>query len=291
MDSVYLVKSTTDEGSIEPDAVLVENLAKTSKTNVKKITKKVECSLVYPVLRGRDVKRWYSNPKLQIIVPHHENGIVIDLTEMKTNYPKAYDFLNSFKGILAARTIKPFLGEKKKVLPFYILDNIGLRTFSKYKVVWKHISGKISGRGLLEVAVVSPSKNERTIIPTHGLMFIPSNDFFEAHFLCGVLNSSIAHLIVMTYSLEVHITTDVPKYVYLPKFNKNDQTHKLISDLSIEAHEISKKLFDQDNSSIEIELEKITAEIDKAVCQMYNISPDELKEIRKSIKIFKEGSS
>lgn len=289
MDSIYIVrKRSKPQGNL----VLVENLAKTSKTTVKKITKQVEESLVHPVLRGKDAKRWYFKPALYIIVPHTEDtGLVIEKTELKTSYPYTYDFLNSFKATLAQRTIKPFLGEKKTSLPFYVLDNIGDRTFSKYKVAWKHISGKIAGRGVLEAFVISPYENENAIVPTHGLMFIPSGDYDEANFLCGVLNSSIAHLIVMTYALEVHITTDVPKYVFLPKFDPNNSNHKKISQLSIEAHQLAKKYHEQKDLSALKKMEAIQQRIDDAVSALYRITDEELEEIKKSLRVLEKGSS
>src|SRR5438445_2614589 len=81
--------------------------------------------------------------------------------------------------------------------------------------LWKHISGKVSGKAALECAVISQS-NDRTILTTYGLMFVPLHDELEAHFVCAILNSSIAHLVVMSYAREVHLTTDVMKYVFVP---------------------------------------------------------------------------
>lgn len=270
--------------------LLVENLAKTAKTDIKKITKPIEEFLIYPALRGKDVKRWYFKPCLHIIVPHvPEIATVIKETDLKINYPKTCEFLRSFEQILKERTIKPFLGAKKKTLPFYILDNIGVRTFSKYKTAWKHISGKISGKAVLDAFVISPLENVKVIIPTHGLLFIPSHDKNEAHYLCGILNSSIAYLIVMTYALEVHITTDVPKYVFLPKFDRTNNVHKEISELSRKAHALAQKYYEQNDKVAQEELREIEDKIDKTVAILYGITENELEELNRALRILKEG--
>ena len=93
----------------------------------------------------------------------------------------------------------------------------------------------------------------------------------------------------MTYSLEVHIATDVPKYIFLPKYDETDPTHKEISNFSIEAHELSKNLLDENETEVQTKISVLQQELDKAVCRMYKISDDELNEIKKSIKMFKEG--
>jgi SAM-dependent methyltransferase len=275
-DGIYLVRPIKRQ----EDTTMVENLALTAKKEQRKVTAVLENQLLYPVLRGRDVGKWHSKTELDLLVPHDPEGArVFAETKMRVDFPKAYGYLLSFKSPLVRRTIKPFLGDKKRTLPFYTLDNMGERTFAKHKVVWKHISGKVSGKAVLECAVVS-RVGDRPILTTHGLMFIPLQDEDEAHFVCAVLNSSVAHLIVMSYGLEVHLTTDVLKYVFVPDFDKKNRIHMELSRLSREAHHAA--------SASRIDEKKLTQiehDIDKATAEIYGLTGDDQAQIIQSLKI------
>ena len=287
MDGIYVVKIISH---LQENGLLIENLGKTARKDIKKVQKPVEENLMYPVVRGRDAKKWYFNPSLTIIVPHdNETGKVLGESEMKITYANTYNYFLHFKEILEKRTIKPFLGKKKSSYPYYMLDNIGKRTFSRYKVGWKHISGKISGKAKFEAFVLSEKEPGKLPIPTHGIIYIPSDDEDEAHYICGVLNSSVSSLIVMSYALEVHITTDVPKYVYIPLFDPKNLLHQNLSELSKKAHEFVEKIREQKRTDLEADLKEVEDEIDEIVAELYGITDKELKEIKKALMILKKG--
>ena len=281
-DGIYLVKTLRDEGN----NMLIENLAETAKKTVRKVTTAVEKELLFPIVRGRDVQRWYSKPEFDIIVTHDPGtGSVIPESEMKIDFPLAYGYLLSFKPPLARRKIKPFLGEKKKSLPFYTLDNIGTRNFAKFKVVWKHISGKVSGKASLECAVVSPTNGDVTMT-THGLMYVPFQDEKEAHYACAILNSSVAHLIVMSYALEVHVTTDVVNYVNIPDYRPGNALHEKLARLSQDAHNIALSTKGVPYGLNE-KLHTIEREIDETVSDLYGLTEEEKLEVSQSLIILK----
>lgn len=288
MDGIYVVKIIS---RLHNNELLIENLGKTARKDIKKTKKSVEENLVYPVVRGKDAKKWYFRPSLNIIVPHNKKtGKVLDESEMKITYKNTYNYFSHFKDILEKRTIKPFLGKKKSSYPYYMLDNMGKRTFSRYKIGWKHISGKISGKANFEAFVLSPRKeNEKLPIPTHGIIYIPSENKDEAHYICSMLNSCVSSLIVTSYALEVHITTDVPKYVFIPKFDPQNSLHQHLSALSKKAHEIAKKIYEENKIDLKVELKTIEDEIDETVAELYGITDKELAEIKKVLAILKEG--
>ena len=288
MDGIYVIKIIS---RLHDNILLVENLGKTARKNIKKIRRPVEENLIYPVVRGRDAKKWYFKPVLNIIVPHDsKSGKVLGELEMKMTYENIHGYFSYFKKILEKRTIKPFLGKKRSSYPYYMLDNTGSRTFSMYKVGWKHISGKISGKANFEAFVLSPrEKDEKLPIPTHGLIYIPSESIDEAHYICSILNSSISSLIVTSYALEVHITTDVPKYVYIPQYAPQDPLHQNLSELSKKAHNFAKKIYEENRKDLEIDLKKIEDDIDEAVTELYSITDNEFKEIKKALMILKKG--
>ncbi|MFQ6119212.1 MAG: hypothetical protein ACE5KE_04900, partial [Methanosarcinales archaeon] len=88
---------------------------------------------------------------------------------------------------------------------------------------------------------------------------------------------------------EVHVTNDVPRYVYIPQFNPQNKPHIKLSNLSKKAHELAKKYYEQDDSIAQYELKKVEEEIDRIVAELYGITDEELDEIRKTLRILKEG--
>jgi len=182
-----------------PDgALLIENPERSGqKKRVKVIRAKVEPELVYPLARGRDVRKWYVDYEYgYILLPHDPvGGRPYPISVMKTKYPNAYEYLATFKEELKHRTIKPFISihkqieelrkeiqklkkkktseqvirtyiEKLKALDktldeqFYILDNVGEYTFKPYKVVWKYIAGAITGKAEFACAVLRPVQDK-----------------------------------------------------------------------------------------------------------------------------------
>ncbi|MEM4635437.1 MAG: N-6 DNA methylase, partial [Candidatus Nitrosocaldus sp.] len=116
------------------------------KKSVEEVTARVEADLVYPLIRGRDVKKWYVEFKDRyVIVPHNNKGKPLSEVYIKQHYPCIYDYLHKFKNELSARSIHRLWGKNN---PFYSLYDIGNYTFASYKVVWKRIAGAITGKAV-----------------------------------------------------------------------------------------------------------------------------------------------
>jgi type I restriction-modification system DNA methylase subunit len=266
--------------------VLVSNVSETAKMKTKKIEKIIEENLIFPVLRGRNLKKWFVKPDGYILLPIKPNGDILSERELKVNYPRTFSFLLEFKNELEKRSVYKNIFSKNNK-PFYSVLNTKNAT-SQFKVAWKHIAGKITGKAVFESSVIIGTK-DKPIIPTHGIIYIPCDSENEAYFVCGILNSSLPSLIVASYALEVHLTTDIPKNVYIPKFNPKNKLHLKLSELSKKAHELAKRYYEQNDEDAKKELEKIEEEIDKTVAEIYGISDEELEEIKKTLKILKEG--
>jgi len=171
--------------------------------------------------------------------------------------------------------------------------NIGEYTFAPYKVVWKNIAGKISGKAEFSAAVLTPVYDKflgrKEIIPNVKLMLIPLENEIEAYYVCSILNSSLIQLIVASYAIETGISTHVTENVYIPQFNGKNKVHLKLSELSKKAHELAKKYYEQNDLVAKEELKKVEEEIDKIVAEIYGITDEELEEIKKTLKILKEG--
>jgi hypothetical protein len=248
----------------------------------------LEDRLIYPVLRGRDIFKWYSKPSSYAIIPHNFDGSPIEEEELKVDFMKTYLYFLNFKKHLENRAIQKLWGKKR---PFYSVYDIGDYTYYPYKVCWKLISGKISGKGELEVALVSSVKDEflgeKLAIPNHKIMFIPCKDENEAHYLSAVLNSSISQLIVMGYAIETGISTHVTNNVFIPQFNSKSLSHQKLSSLSKKAHELAKKYYEQNDLQAQKELKGVEEEIDKVVAELYGITDEELEEVKKTLRVLK----
>lgn len=116
-------------------------------------------------------------------------------------------------------------------------------------------------------------------------MLVPLQDSDEAHYLCGILNSTIVRAIAASYMVEVEIGTHILSHISVKKFDRNNHLHVKISSLSKNAHEISKSIFADDLPSRAEELHLIEDALDKTVAELYGITHEELVEIKKLYSI------
>ncbi|MEM5812073.1 MAG: N-6 DNA methylase [Candidatus Aenigmatarchaeota archaeon] len=283
LNSVYWIKILKHEG----EHLLVENnVEEGSKLKVKVVRGIIEKDLVYPLIRGRDVQKWYGNAQGYILNTHNSSGKPIEEKILKIEFPNTYKFLLNFKKDLENRSIHRLWGRKEV---FYRLYDIGDYTFSNYKVIWKDIKRELAA------CVIGSKKDsflgDKMIIPDATLMLIPVNNYDEAHFVCSILNSLPIELYTRSTLRYLHIPISVVKKVNIPKFNPKDELHLKLSELSKKAHELAKKYYEQNDLVAWEELKKVEEEIDKTVAKLYGITDDELEEIKKTLKILKEGEA
>lgn len=319
LDGAYWVEIIRE---VAPGRVLIQNVGKTMKKSIKRVQKVVETDLIFPVLRGKNAKKWYCNPEGWILLPIDKNGDIIPPSELKLKYPLTYDFFTALLDELISRNAEPFktklrIYKEKPIeiaersgMPFYAVLNSQV-SIAPYKVGWKHISGAISGKAQLDVFVI-PTLQDKPMIPTHGIMHIPTSSEDEAHYIASILNSTIARFIVASYGLEVHITTDVPKRIYIPTFDPSNQLHLELAELSKKAHEIAKEKYElldrikslkkslkgtrgeerkrikdeireleEELAEVEKKLGEVEKEIDEKVAELYGITWEELEEIER----------
>jgi len=259
------------------------------KKKVKQVTARVEADLVYPLLRGRDVEKWFAKIEDKyIIVPHSTDGRPIPLNVIRVKYPQTYEYFHQFQKELEKRSIHRLWGKGN---PFYAVYDIGDYTFKPYKVVWKYIAGAIAGKALkFECTVVEPLNDkylgERTVIPHEKLMLVPFTNAEEAYYVCGVLNSTISRLVVASYVIETEISTHILYHIQIPKYI-GSETQKRIAELSKKAHELAKEIYENGREDLKAELAKVEEELDKAVAELYGITEEEFKEIKRVYDILK----
>ena len=125
-DSIFTVEVLHQD----KDRSLVKNLLE-GKKSYRQRTVLVENQIIYALLRGRDVKRWYAKPEGFTLVPCDPvTGEILSEGVMKVDYRLAYSFLQGFKRELESRTHygKSIRGK----FEFYTLFQVNKKTFSPY---------------------------------------------------------------------------------------------------------------------------------------------------------------
>jgi type II restriction/modification system DNA methylase subunit YeeA len=304
LNQVYYVriKGKTPDGRL----VITNPPEPGQKKSVKQVEAVVEPDLVYPLVRGRDVKKWSINFRDQfIIIPHHTNGNPIEHAELKIKYPGVYNYLLEFSSELKRRSIKPFISLRKMIESgnedaqnkafellsdrFYIVDNIGSYTFAPYKVVWKRIAGAITGKAISFACAVITPINGKPVIVDDSTILVNTDDINEAYYLAGILNSLPSRAIIASYSYELRQETHIVDFIKIPKFDPLNKTHIKIAELSRRAHELSNLKHSgssvTERYNIENELEKVEREIDLAVAELFGLSEEGLREFEKLMAI------
>lgn len=251
--------------------LFVENLHDVGKKKCERVQEVIEPDLVYPLLRGRDVRRWKSEPSAYIIISQDKNSIRegMPVDEMQMKYPKTYGYFYKFKELLSKRADFKFYPKES---PFYTMRNVGPYTMSPWKVVYKDLTE------WFQAAVLCPNEN-KTTLPDVTNRFISLDSPEESHYLCALLNSSPSKITLRTSAVEVQTAryhpSDIQK-LNLPKFDPSNKTHAKLAKLSQRAHEAAKA---GDNT----QLSKIEDEIDTEAAKLWGITPEELDAIRQAI--------
>ena len=259
----------------KPDGlVIISNITEGAKRKVESVQAAIEPDLLYPLLRGRDVKKWKAEPSAHIIMtrsPSQINKKAISENEIKIKYPKTFLYLSRFKEILLSR--RDAVSQRSfKSIPFYSLAAVSDYTFAPYKVVWTRIAN-------IEAAVVS-TLEEKPIIPQETITLVACSSEEEAHYIAATVNSSPFQFAIISYSQaggksmgSMHVLENI----HIPKFDPKNFLHLKLAKLSKKAHVAAKA----NNKKIINEAEE---EIDTVSAQIWGLTEGELKEIKISLE-------
>ena len=268
----------------------------------------IEKDLVYPLLRGRNVKE-FKITKLNdyIVLPYDvSQKRVLSIPELKRRYPYTYKYFAYHYQQLIARRGQPYKSDlviyhgkklediekicnneedsqSKQYLskPFYYIFNIAEYLFRQYKIGWKYVAGAITGKAKFEVALFSSCVDDflgdKIIIPKEKVMFISIDNKDEAFYLLAFLNSTIIKLIVSSVAIEQAIAPRIMEFLNIPKYDEKNEFHVLLSELGRQAYELALK---KDVASREA-LKSIKERINKIVADIYGISDEDLEEIKR----------
>jgi hypothetical protein len=184
---------------------------------------------------------------------------------MKKKWQRTFNYLTLFKKELLDRAAyKKYHADTNS--PFYSQYNIADYTFARYKVVWKRMASD------LVAAVISQAKTDfgwKKLIPTDTTSLFATEDESEAHYLCAIVNSVPVRKFIKSYSSAGRGfgAPSVMENVGIPKFKKDNKTHKKISELSKELHRLKLK-------EEEKEIAELQKEVDENVCRLFGLTQD-----------------
>jgi type II restriction/modification system DNA methylase subunit YeeA len=303
LNQVYYIqiKGKTPDGKL-----VITNLSEPGqKKKVKQVATSIEPDLVYPLIRGKDIKKWYIDyrEKRYIILPHYKDGKPIPHNEMKKKYPDAWSYFYQFYNDLINRSggflkkkLEPYRKyplekAEKLTVPFYFVMNKVEASFESYKVVWKRIAGAITGKAVsFACAVVEPVEG-KPVIPDDSTILVKVDSPEEAYYVAGFLNSIISRAIIASYTYELRQETHIVDFIKIPKFDPNNNLHLKITGLSKRAHELARCVYSEEKPDYckdvkaEEELRKVERELNLAVAQLLGLSEDDLKEFERLYSI------
>jgi len=181
---------------------------------------RVESSLVYPLLRGREVSRWVARPEAHIIVPYEQEtmGEVIIQRTFQRAYPLAYRWLRAFRPILTQRSVVATLGW-----------NLEGDDFAQVMGPMEFMDGRpmVAVREISEApaaAVVLPAYDARlgrtaTTLIDHKLLFCGVADEDEAHYVAGMINSGPFQALLQSFASSTGVTPRALGRLPIPAFD------------------------------------------------------------------------
>jgi type II restriction/modification system DNA methylase subunit YeeA len=288
LNQVYYVKI---KGKTPDGRLIITNPPEPGqKKKVRQAEAIIEPNLVYPLIRGRDVRRWYVGFKDRyIIVPHDsKTAKALSEVELKIKLPLTYQYLNAYKSELEDRAIHKLWG---KGSPFYTVYDIARYTFAPYKVVWKEITQKGGFACAVLCEVSDMYLGSKVPIPDHKLMLVSLASADEAYYLAGVLNSLIVRSVVTAYVSQLETETHILDYIKVPKYDPNNGLHRRIAKLSRRAHDLAKCIYNERKPdyckgvNAEEELRRVEREIDPAVAQLFGLSEEDFREFKRLMAV------
>jgi len=104
-------------------------------------------------------------------------------------------------------------------------------------------------------------------MPDHTLILVDAATEQEAHYVAGIMNSSLTRLLVESY-VALHPSPHVLQNFRLPRFDPDDPSHTRLAALAAEAA----RLAATDGPG----LSSVERQIDAAVAELFGLTPQEL---------------
>ena len=257
--------------------LLIENLHDVGKIKLQHVQTVIEPDLVYPLLRGRDVKRWYAEPSTYIILaqdPQMKKGI--PESEMKSRWPKTFAYLKQFEGVrkkpvrgtLRGRALYRSYFEPSD--PFYSMYNVGPYSVAPFRVAW---GGQVATA--LDVSVSGSDEQDRPILNDQTAYLVPFEHERESHYFAALLNSVPVRAFYRCLAYK-HTSMNFIQGLAIENYQHDNSKHDMLSSLSQQCHAATEK-------GNEEEIVELESEIDEMAAKIWGITDAELKAIQNAL--------
>lgn len=209
----------------------------------------LEPEWIYPFLQPRHLHAWGLEGHAYFILPQHKAG-ENNIAELREHFPLTYAYLKSFEQNFQARRSKVFAQT-----PFYGLFGLGEYTFAPYKVCW--IGLGFQPKFVVTGKIDDPALGQKIIVPDGTIYFISCGEREEAHYVCALLNSILVRTFLSARSGKSKrgLSKRVVDQLALPQFNRGDERHVYLAQISIRLHRAI------DKNDIPADFEKIVEEV------------------------------
>lgn len=212
---------------------------KKSKYHVPKSNELLETDFLHPLIKGVDIQPFHVDISGYIVpFPYDESDtrLPIPLVELTKRAPKLAAFYQKYKDLILSQTQynERIIGKKGE---FYALARVGAYSFADYYVAFR--DNTKWGAAVVTPIETSWGGTKRPQFQNHAVSICEDGEgnfisLDEAHFICGIMNTSVAY----DYVRESSDSRSYPirPRIYIPKYDSSNPIHKQISELSKQAH-------------------------------------------------------
>ncbi|MCA9914052.1 MAG: SAM-dependent DNA methyltransferase, partial [Anaerolineae bacterium] len=226
---VYWLEVLEESG----DLLRVRNITAGAKRPVPQIEAWIEARFVYPLLRGKEVRRWKARPGIHLLLvqdPQTRRGY--DPDWLRDVAPHTWDYLAQFESTLRERAA--YRRYYKSQHPFYSMFDVGMYSFAPVKVVWQGFGTRRMRAAVITTQAGKPIMTNQAMHP-----FIGLQDESEAHYLAACLNSAAFEYAVLSQGQVGGKSFAQPgllRLLRLPTYESANPVHQTLADLSRRAH-------------------------------------------------------
>ncbi len=213
---------------------------KKSKYKVPQSIELLEKEYLHPLIKGIDIQPFHVNNSNYIVpFPYDikDTRLPIELKELTRKAPYLARFYQKSKNLILQQTSynEKIIGKKGE---FYALARVGAYSFAKHYVCFR--DNTKWGAAVISDVKTTWGGIKHPLFQNHAVSICEDSDgkfitLDEAHFICGILNTSISK----EYILKSSDSRSFPirPRIFIPKYNSKNKIHIEISELSKKAHQ------------------------------------------------------
>lgn len=201
----------------------------------------IETEMLYPLVKGTDIERFYVKPSPYVVpFPYDEGSRSPIETERLTKLaPNLMAYLNANRTAFEEQTNynDKIIGKKYKN-EFYALARVGLYSYGDYFVAFRD-NTKWQAAVVSKLTVPWSDDKKRPIFQNHAVSISQRADgsFItedEAHYICAIFNAPIVAQFILNSSDSRTFKIRPP--INVPPFNPDNNLHQALATLSRQGH-------------------------------------------------------